>query len=131
MDNDGVVGILDFLQVLSSWGPCPAAVLIAVATTTATAGCADGDAAITVRQWSDGFAEYRVEDNDCGSTQSGWAPMPPSLTPPMSLIVALDAGGDLFSTGACDSGTKIGGAFFVRLYADGTTETIKALRPPR
>ena len=87
VDNDGNVGILDLLQVLSSWGPCPAAVLIDVATTPATALCADGNAAITVRQWSDGFAEYRVEDNDCGSIQPGWAPMPASLTPPMTRFV--------------------------------------------
>ena len=129
VNNDGTVGIQDFLQLLGDWGPCPAPVLIDVATTPNTQF---GACTITVRQWSDGFAEYRLENfGACTSAQPEWTPVPDSPVPPLSLVVALDAGGNYtdsnnFGLTQCDRGNLQGGAFFVRLYADGTTETIKA-----
>ena len=32
VNNDGEVGILDFLQVLGAWGPCPAPTVVAMET---------------------------------------------------------------------------------------------------
>ena len=32
VNNDGTVGIQDFLQVLGAWGPCPAPTVVAIET---------------------------------------------------------------------------------------------------
>ena len=57
VNNDGTVGIQDFLQVLGAWGPCPNATVIAMDTD-------DTDISVpsaAIRQWSDGLLEIGLE----------------------------------------------------------------------
>ena len=51
VNNDGTVGINDFLQLLGDWGPCPAPVIVSI-----DAGSAGMSPAIA-RLWSDGRVE--------------------------------------------------------------------------
>lgn len=53
VNNDGTVGIQDFLQVLSDWGPCPSASVVASASFTIQSG------RHIFRVWSSGLVEVR------------------------------------------------------------------------
>ena len=53
VDNDGTVGINDFLQVLSDWGPCPSASVVGVG----AVGGGPSTNGWAVRVWSDGRIE--------------------------------------------------------------------------
>lgn len=57
VNNDGTVGINDFLAVLADWGDCPVTVLYADAN---LHEC--GDSTVFARHWSDGHADFRVAE---------------------------------------------------------------------
>ena len=61
VDNDGTVGITDFLQVLGDWGPCPSPHITAVAVWNGSNG------GVGFRVWSDGQIEAWVHPSttDC------------------------------------------------------------------
>lgn len=52
VDNDGNVGVLDFLQVLAAWGPCPSPALV-----TGIASAGSQECHLMARQRSDGTLE--------------------------------------------------------------------------
>lgn len=60
VDDDGVVGVLDFLQVLATWGPCPNPPRVTDTTSYS---------AYVFRLWSDGTVEWRwvQRTGDCSS----------------------------------------------------------------
>ena len=76
VNNDGTVGIQDFLQVLSDWGPCPSATVVDYQTL-------DQPGYVGCRLWSDNTLEigadpYGIEPHTtktCGIAAS------PFLTP--------------------------------------------------
>ena len=65
VNNDGTVGINDFLQLLGDWGPCPAPTVVDIS--------ADGHVPkdpLVVRAWSNGFLEFRQQ------LPMPWMPVP-------------------------------------------------------
>ena len=66
IDNDGVVGVNDFLAVLAAWGPCPAPKLVDYCKDTSD---------FSFRLWSDNKLEVRNEDSSgCLSCAESWPP---------------------------------------------------------
>ncbi len=62
VNNDGVVGVNDFLQVLADWGPCPNASVVSMAILSGgqtTPKTNDADGAL-IRLWSDNTLEVGV-----------------------------------------------------------------------
>ena len=120
VNNDGVVGIQDFLQVLGAWGPCPAPTVVAM----------DFDNAFRfklLRQWSDGTLELVMTING-GNAWLILEPAPPSphagLPVDISVVLTGNAGGCL-----CDGGIESaqeGRYRMTRQYADGYAEHLNA-----
>ena len=102
VNNDGTVGINDFMQVLADWGPCPSPPRIVDMTFAGEAG-----ENMLVRIWSDGVAEYRALHALGGHV---WVELPENPDAPSVEPVAIDAG----SSG-----------HFWRLWADGTVDHIQ------
>ena len=66
VNNDGTVGINDFLQLLGDWGPCPAPKLVDFNKDTST---------FSFRLWSDNKLEIRNEDGGgCLPCAESWPP---------------------------------------------------------
>ena len=120
VNNDGTVGINDFLQVLSDWGPCPSARLVAMANI-AQSFSLDGDNSLAVRIWSDNTLQIGMDilgfDTDWGCAESfpragTWETVePPPIPGPSAQPV--DVGG------VAQFGTR---RVFVA-YSDGTVYT--------
>jgi hypothetical protein len=80
VNNDGTVGIQDFLQLLGEWGPCPSVSVIAI----------DSNYQRSFRLWSDGVIERRSISNPggCGNLRFGeWEVVPESGTPQGERVV--------------------------------------------
>ena len=58
VNNDGTVGINDFLQVLSDWGPCPNATLVGIASLVKGEPV---DVGLVLRVWSDNSLEVGAD----------------------------------------------------------------------
>ena len=70
VNNDGTVGIQDFLQVLAEWGPCPEPSVIAV-------GGTDPSPVFVVRLWSTGLVQVRHTEplsSGCWNCKEVWPP---------------------------------------------------------
>ena len=112
VNNDGTVGINDFLQVLSDWGPCPTATVVA-----SDAATPQNCYRWIVRVWSNNNVQYAMNDpcgDDCwecvNSTPLGqWLDIDPPQLPP----------------GASPAGiavqTRGTSAHLYVMYTDGTT----------
>ena len=74
VNNDGTVGIQDFLQVLGDWGPCPSAQVVDLS----RRGLGGGDQGF-LRLWSDGRIDENVWDDSEG--WSGWQTFPAGIAP--------------------------------------------------
>ena len=87
VNNDGTVGINDFLAVLAAWGPCPSATVVDIE---------KDHANFTLRLWSDNRLEVRIDEfnvascfTDCDEawpqpfewTQIDSPPAPPNAHP--------------------------------------------------
>ena len=86
VNNDGTVGIVDFLQVLGDWGPCPSATVVDIS--------ADAWASVTplvVRAWSDGYLEYKQ------TIQVPWAPVPEDTGASGATVVGVAVANTFFS----------------------------------
>lgn len=79
VNNDGTVGINDFLAVLGDWGPCPSATVVDLAAGSSTDG-------LLVRISSDGLAEYRVLHS---GALPEWVALPDNPDAPLSRPVAI------------------------------------------
>ena len=117
VNNDGTVGINDFLAVLAAWGPCPNATVVAT----------DFNQQYAAVAWSDGRVSV-------GITVAGffvWDDAPPSFYGGMPVDVEMGSGGGAPCTsGLCfDQGFDESGGyqFIYRTYADGYIERIRAL----
>ena len=103
VNNDGTVGIVDFLQVLGDWGPCPEPKAVDISRSVRSG------VTFMVRIWSDGSSQYRVTaPNGWGPT--AWTEIPANPNPPASIPVGVSAA------------DNSGGALF-RLWADGSTDS--------
>ncbi len=117
VDNDGTVGINDFLAVLAAWGPCPAPTVVGT----------DFNQQYAAVAWSDGRVTV-------GTTVAGffiWDDAPPSFYGGMPVDVGMGTAGSAscidgpcFDQGFDESG---GYQFIYRTYADGYIERIRAL----
>ncbi len=120
VNNDGNVGIQDFLQVLGAWGPCPNASIVDVVTVRPFVDPKVG--IVFVRLWSDGFAEYRTTNGNLGHLPNVkvWTALPVRPDPPDANAVAI-SGAYLrhFTTTPPDWRSR-----FHRLWSDGTIDTI-------
>ena len=118
IDNNGEVGITDFLQVLADWGPCPAARLVSM----------EIDASHIAVAWSDG----RVVGGWINGTESVlWDEAPPSSHVGIPVDMGIDAAGPGATCvdGPCfDQGfdEQAGHRLIYRAYADGYVERIQA-----
>ena len=79
VNNDGTVGITDFLQLLGDWGPCPAARVVAVS----------GSSSVVVRIWSDNTLQLSAADACFGCDESFpragvWTDVPPPPFPALA-----------------------------------------------
>ena len=115
VNNDGVVGIQDFLQVLGAWGPCPNATVVDVAVVRITF-FDSVDGRLVVRIWSDGFAEYRGMGQSINPQQ--WVPLPFNPDPPSSSPVGVSG-----ALGLADS-NNFRHCEFVRQWGDGYADSI-------
>ena len=66
VNNDGTVGINDFLAVLADWGPCSAPTVVDIS---ADASPPAGHV-LVVRAWSNGYLEFREQ------LPTPWMPVP-------------------------------------------------------
>ena len=104
IDNDGTVGITDFLQLLGDWGPCPAATIVDGVWSTG------GPGTVLFRIWSDGFAEARpIDFKDPKGMPFSWLALPDNPDAPASQPIAVS--------------TNINGRYY-RFWADGTVDYI-------
>ena len=87
MNNDGTVGIQDFLQLLGDWGPCPQATVVGIG----TARSPNHDA--IVRVWSDGVAEYKATVTEPDIEPQVWTPIPANPNAPRSQPIAATGSG--------------------------------------
>ncbi len=116
VNNDGTVGIQDFLAVLAAWGPCPAPTVIAT----------DFNQQYAAVAWSDGRVSV-------GITVAGfiiWDNAPPSSYGGLPVDVGMGSSGGADCFGPCfDQGfdESAGYQFIYRTYADGYMERIRAL----
>jgi hypothetical protein len=124
VDNDGNVGILDFLQVLADWGPCPSPPQL-VSVTLAGIGNGNPAASLLVRTWTDGLAEYTT---NLGGPWTPWTPLPESPHAGLARVVDCDSLGLASGLiGECGPGkTLVNAVPFVRLFADGYSELVAA-----
>ncbi|MHC4609695.1 MAG: hypothetical protein ACYS7M_05050 [Planctomycetota bacterium] len=116
IDNSGTVDVVDFLQLLASWGPCPAPQPVAIASDPT------GHEMIA-RQWSDGVLEFGLLGH--GSPGWEWSVAPDSTH--VGTVVDVSMG--LLTYTHCPSECTAQGAAIPlgwwriwRLYADGYTE---------
>ena len=96
VNNDGTVGINDFLAVLAAWGPCPDPQITAVASTFSTSAVDGPD--IAFRGWSDGRIEVWLFENtngtdclDCSASLPRLTWFDLGTTPDASSVVDIDA----------------------------------------
>ena len=119
VNNDGTVGIQDFLMVLGAWGPCPNATVVAMAADT-------NDGGAMAQLWSDGRLVLLWETGIWHS--SGDFPPSPYVGVPVSVSM------QRFGNPSCKSGptncsdqgfvTLVGAWQVIRQYADGYAEWI-------
>jgi len=117
VNNDGTVGINDFLAVLAAWGPCPNATVIAM----------EVDAEIAAVAWSDG--RVSVSAINAGNLIWDEAPSSSHVGTPVDIGIGSGAGGQTCVDGPCfDQGfdDQAGDRFIYRTYADGYIERIRA-----
>ena len=55
VNNDGTVGINDFLQLLGDWGPCPAPTVVDISADAWPAAAHP----LVIRAWSNGYLEFK------------------------------------------------------------------------
>ncbi len=120
VDNDGQVGITDFLAVIGAWGPCLSATIVDVAVVQPFPD--DRVGVVVVRLWSDGAAEYQTQAGNAGQMPSVevWTPLPVSPKSPAATAAAI--------SGAYKRYVAADGYYvsqFVRVWADGSADTIK------
>ncbi len=118
VDNDGNVGVLDFLQVLAEWGPCPTPPKpIAVA-------LSPGTPQLLARQWSDGMLEVFIPLY--GGPQMGVvAPASAHVGAVVDITVNSLGGNSGCGIDCASQGFDFplpGGLVVVRQYADGYAE---------
>ncbi len=101
VNNDGTVGINDFLQLLGDWGPCPNATVVGVGAVSLTAD-------VIVRVWSDGLVEFKATVEHPDTEPQAWTSVPANPNAPRSRPVAASAMG----------------ITIYRLWADGTVDSI-------
>ena len=98
VNNDGTVGINDFLQVLGDWGPCPNASVVAAAQEKTRSTRFD------FQLWSDNTIRFRrnaTTDNCYGCDESvppngaGWLIMdsPPTSATPVDIVTGPESDG--------------------------------------
>ena len=98
VNNDGTVGINDFLQVLAAWGPCPSPRLVGAS--------GAGPGTFYARLWSDGvIEEFDPAEGIVEWTQVGGGAYTP---PPGVQAVSLHSGDTLL----------------IRAWSDGTVESL-------
>ena len=124
VNNDGTVGIQDFLMVLGAWGPCPNATVISM----------EAQVAVThwfIRSWSDGRVEVIWED--FFDTSGVWfvseAPPSSNAGQPVDISVTFSSATDCSlgrSPTCAEQGFATNGSLhrLYRQYADGSAEYI-------
>ena len=124
VNNDGTVGINDFLQLLGDWGPCPTASVIAMEALQASVF------QNIIRCWSDGRLEIVWENvqNAPGVWHVDEAPASSNTGQPVGVSVARGGDGDC-SLGPSPTCAEQGFGNPVRYriyrqYADGSAEYI-------
>ena len=91
VNNDGTVGINDFLQLLGDWGPCPQAKVVGFGLNVANAG----QVPFVVRVWSDGLTEFKVTSAVPDWEPQVWTPVPANPNAPQSQLAAAHGDGHI------------------------------------
>ena len=102
IDNDGIVGITDFLQVLADWGPCPSPSI-----TTVALGAGGPPGRASFRAWSDGRLEAWLFGNahdcwDCSKSDPIQTWLDAGTTPGSVPAVDIDANTGILVIGLAD-----------------------------
>ena len=115
VDNDGNVGINDFLQVLGDWGECPGAPkIVDITSSRASNDTVDGN--LVVRLWSDGTTEWRAYNTDGPKT---WEMLPVNPNAPEGAApVAIDGSHTYYQS-------PFEYIRFFRTWSDGTTDMLQ------
>ena len=118
VNNDGTVGINDFLQVLRDWGPCPNAPRVVDVT--------EGNSSRLVwRLWSDGTVEALQLDEGCPFEPCpGWDAWY-QVTGPSPHASVAQATGIAALSGNSDTSWAV-----TRVWSDGFTDVLKVLTGP-